>query len=179
MLRMPGDPGGQAVHSCLWAVLGPRFPALLSCSTPSTESCSGPSRAWPARWPRRPPSPLDPGWLGSVGQPWGRGGPPPTQPQLRAEPCSPPPTPSQHACESPLVLTQPPLSGQQDTGPSPGSWVRTKKKGKSRCGLHSACSRDLSLCTHQCCTDSNKNHSGGVDVLSRGGWAPAFPVPQA
>lgn len=37
--------------------LSPRLCSVRS--TPSTASCSGPSRACPARWPRRPPSPPD------------------------------------------------------------------------------------------------------------------------
>lgn len=54
-----------------WEVLaGSQCPgSALSCSTPSMASCSGPSRACPARWLRCPPSPPDP-----EAQAWKHGG---------------------------------------------------------------------------------------------------------
>lgn len=52
----------EAREDWLWArqSMARSEPALCSGrSTPLMASCSGPSRACPARWPRRPPSPPD------------------------------------------------------------------------------------------------------------------------
>lgn len=62
LLQPARDPGGQCGRGGRSILRSPGarqrpVPPPLSLSTPSTPSCSGPSRACPARWPTRPPSP--------------------------------------------------------------------------------------------------------------------------
>lgn len=174
-----GGGGGRAYLS--WEVLaGPQCPgSALSGSTPSTASCSGPSRACPARWPRCPPSPPDPGGpkprsMGGEGAEGDR-----TLPALH-----------RWTCECPLACAHGDCS-ERDRGTSPlnpGAVLsRLEPRGTDKFqGLSMPLINTTRLCKHEAsCALQLKSRLCGFNMFSSG-WGvfisgvrtPVFLVPE-